>query len=126
MNDRPTLDIVIANIRDEIPPDILASSGGYVFKAVAAMRERIEALEIEARTYEADAKGRDRLWNGHYVKGHYILTTPTGERVLCWPNAGFMNSSDGSDRQWAPCSNCTVRRIDLNEARPIVRGEKSL
>lgn len=62
------------------------------------------------------------IWAGDYEKEHYILTTPIGEGVLCWPNAGYMNASDGSGRMWAPCSNCTVRMIELDETFKLIRS----
>ncbi len=89
-----------------------------------ALLDALEQAQEEARTYEADAHGDARPWNGHYVKEHYILVTPTKERVLCWPNAGYMNASDGSGRQWAPCADCSVERIEISEGLRIVRGER--
>ncbi len=45
-----------------------------------------------------------------YVKDFYEVLLPTGEIVpLCWPNAGLMNTSDGTNRRWSPDDNISVR-----------------
>lgn len=89
-----------------------------------ALEKRAARAEAESLAFEADAHGDARAWDGNYVKEHYILTTPAKERVLCWPNAGYMTASDGSGRQWAPCADLLVERIDLDKGLRIVRGER--
>jgi hypothetical protein len=42
------------------------------------------------------------IWNGYYDKVFYWVHLPGGERVECWPNAGWMNATDGSGRHWSP------------------------
>lgn len=106
-----------------------ATEGDYAGRSfdVYDVRTLLHALDQAheaANTYEADANGRARAWNGHYVKAHYVLITPAKERVLCWPNAGYMNASDGSGRHWAPCADISVERMDLDDALSIVRKER--
>jgi hypothetical protein len=64
----------------------------------------------------AEERHVKRVWDGEYEKQHYVLTTPIGEEVVCWPNAGRMCSSDGSGRQWWPCADCLVEQITIPEA----------
>lgn len=44
------------------------------------------------------------LWDGTYEKEFYWLypCPPGSPRVKCWPNAGLMNATDGSGREWKP------------------------
>lgn len=42
------------------------------------------------------------LWDGTYEKEFYWLYPPGAARVKCWPNAGLMNATDGSGREWKP------------------------
>jgi hypothetical protein len=42
------------------------------------------------------------VWDGDYDKQFYWVHLPDGSRVECWPNAGIMNATDGSGRQWRP------------------------
>lgn len=58
------------------------------------------------------------LWDGSYQKRWYEVTTASGEKVKCWPNAGIMNSTDGSGRDWHPEDKVLVRRISDLEAMP--------
>ena len=42
-----------------------------------------------------------RRWNGRYQKEFYDVRTPGGRVFLnCWPNAGMMNTTDGTDKHW--------------------------
>jgi hypothetical protein len=53
-----------------------------------------------------------KVWDGDYEKQFYWLQTADGERVKCYPNAGIMNSLDGSGRQWRPDGAVQVEPID--------------
>lgn len=67
-----------------------------------------------------------RTWDGEYVKTHYIITTPSGERVLCWPNAGRMVAMDGSTREWLPCADCRVQAISIRWGIDIVGKRRDI
>ncbi len=54
---------------------------------------------------------RPVVWDGDYVKSEYLVHLP-GECVVCWPNAGLMNSMDGSGRSWEPDGALHISRLD--------------
>lgn len=64
---------------------------------------------------------KERHWQPYtldfdYVKDFYEVRLPSGQIVAqCWPNAGWMNATDGSGRKWGPADNVQVR-IDLKNA----------
>lgn len=54
--------------------------------------------------YEHTTEGNPYVpWTGNYAKQHYDVKLPSGEIIKhCWPNAGIMNATDGSGRQFKP------------------------
>lgn len=53
---------------------------------------------------EINRRIRERFqpWDGYYVKEMYDVQLKTGEVVTnCWPNAGFMMTTDGSGGQFS-------------------------
>lgn len=62
-----------------------------------------ESNRITAEDREVTEGLTWQAWDGEYKKEHYFIRYKDGDRmVLCWPNAGYMNSSDGSGRVWSP------------------------
>jgi hypothetical protein len=55
------------------------------------------ALDIETHSGDEPV-----LWDGDYEKVFYRVHLPSGEFVQCYPNAGWMNATDGSGRMWKP------------------------
>jgi hypothetical protein len=64
------------------------------------------------------------LWDGDYEKQHYLVTTPDGERVVCWPNAGRMHANDGSGRDWWPKDGVGVLPISIEDALRLLREKR--
>jgi hypothetical protein len=61
-----------------------------------------------------------RPWTGLYQKIEYDVMLPDGTIVPnCWPNAGFMNAVDGTNRKWSVTSNIKIRRSALPEFNEI-------
>ena len=51
------------------------------------------------------------LWNGEYEKKFYDVKTASGKIYKhCWPNAGKMNATDGTETSWTK-SDCILVRI---------------
>lgn len=49
-------------------------------------------------------------WNGNTPKKHYDVKTSDGELIIeCWPNAGKMCATDGSNRKWLPEDDILIR-----------------
>ncbi len=65
--------------------------------------------------------GEPYLWDGTYRKRWYKVVLEGGEEVICWPNAGGMESTDGSGRSWKPEDQVMVRRISFEEATPFLK-----
>ena len=52
------------------------------------------------------------LWDGDYEKEFYWVKPPGGGlAVKCWPNAGWMNTVDGSGRMWQSEANIMVAKV---------------
>lgn len=64
-----------------------------------------------------------QIWDGEYEKLFYWVHLPSGERVQCWPNAGIMNSTDGSGRQWRPEEGVLVSQ-QTDEESPFNRQDR--
>lgn len=92
---------------------------------VAQVRGDNEYQTVQRILDSVSMRRTKRVWDGEYEKGHYILITPTGEEVVCWPNAGFMNSSDGSGRKWLPCPDILIYPISTAEAISRHRRENA-
>lgn len=61
-------------------------------------------------------------FDGEYDKKGYDVLLPDGTEVLwCWPNAGFMNATDGSGRMWGP-GECQIRE-SICDHRGRIRKE---
>lgn len=63
------------------------------------------------------------IWDGDYDKIFYWVHLPDGTRVECWPNAGFMMSTDGSGRRWGPEDKPTVS-VQRDEESRLYRPDK--
>ncbi len=57
------------------------------------------------------------LWDGDYEKVFYRVHLPSGELVQCYPNAGWMNATDGSGRMWKPDDRVLVTVDDNHHFR---------
>ncbi len=57
------------------------------------------------------------LWTKEYdyVKDHYQVLLPSGEKVICWPNAGVMSATDGSGREFTPDGSILIRKLTDEE-----------
>lgn len=58
------------------------------------------------------------LWDGDYEKEHYWVYRGS-DRILCWPNAGYMNSVDGSGRMWEPEARIHVALVTRDELEQV-------
>jgi hypothetical protein len=61
------------------------------------------------------------LWCGWYEKQHYLVTVGGGAQAVCWPNAGFMNATDGSGRMWSTDAGVGVQPITTEDALYLLR-----
>lgn len=58
-----------------------------------------------------------RDWDGQYIKQFYDVLLNDGTLVQhCWPNAGEMVATDGSNRRWSPQDNIQIRRSPTHPA----------
>lgn len=53
-----------------------------------------------------------RPYTGNYEKQWYEVRLPNGEIHLCWPNAGKMNTMDGTGKQWSVGDGIEYRETD--------------
>lgn len=54
-----------------------------------------------------------RVWNGNYQKIEYDVLLENGEIFKnCYPNAGFMNTIDGSNKKFSPDGKIKIRRAE--------------
>lgn len=61
-------------------------------------------------------------WTGDYEKQCYDVWVKGCDVVLgCWPNAGFMCTTDGSGRQWSPSEVIAVRVSDFQGRYPTFK-----
>lgn len=63
------------------------------------------------------------LWDGTYDKDPHIALID-GKEVPCWPNAGEMNATDGTDRHWTPEDNIQVRTCTYDEYFAVCKASK--
>lgn len=61
-----------------------------------------------------------KAWTGDYEKKWYDIRLLSGEVIeSCWPNAGCMNSNDGSGRSWKPEDGIEFRLGECPYRNPI-------
>lgn len=118
-SDLPECANVVTVFRDEARD--WANDGKRVLALTdhAAATAIIDALRAERDALRADAEQRHWVkWDGRYEKQHYDVWTSGFDVVLgCWPNAGWMNATDGSDRRWFP-ADCLAVRVSEFQGEP--------
>lgn len=74
-----------------------------------------QKFKNKGRIGATQEKNKMYLIQEDYEKDFYEVLLDTGEKVICWPNAGIYNAMDNSGREWK-VENTRARRLTEEES----------